>query len=261
MSSSLLTHIKLFLLDLDGTFYLGGQLLPGARRFLELLDASGRQFLFLTNNSSASATTYAKRLGALGVEVPASRVLTSGAATATLLHSEGVKCVYLVGTPDLHADFAAEGIATDGPAPELVVLGYDKTLTYAKLLRACFLIRAGLPWVATHPDINCPSAEGPMPDIGAFMAAIELSTGVPVSRVIGKPNPDFLRAAMLKAGVDAAATAMVGDRLYTDIAAAKAAKVLGVLVLSGETTRELLATSTQKPDLVVEDLGELGGLL
>jgi len=249
-----LRRVRLFLLDMDGTFSIGPHMIPGSDRFLERVRETGRRALFLTNNSSGDATHYGARFAAMGVDVPVEDILTSGAATAAILHREEVRRVYLVGTPSLEAEFRSVGIELTADAPELVVLGFDRTLTYEKLSTACTLLRTGLPFVVTNPDVNCPTPDGPIPDAGAFMAAIEASTGRRPDRVIGKPNPDFLLGAMATLSAAPGETAMVGDRLYTDVASGNAADVLSILVLSGESTAEMVEGSAHRPDVVAARL-------
>ncbi len=162
--------------------------------------------------------------------------------------------MYLVGTPSLEAEFRDVGIELSADSPEMVVLGFDRTLTYEKLSTACTLLRTGLPFVVTNPDVNCPTPDGPIPDAGSFMAAIEASTGRVPDRVIGKPNPDFLRGAMAQVGAGQEETAMVGDRLYTDVASGNAAGVLSILVLSGESTAEMVESTEHPPGVVADRL-------
>jgi len=252
-----LASVRLFLLDMDGTFSLGEGLIPGSDRFLTAARGAGIGILFLTNNSSGDAGKYAARFRGMGVEVPVEDILTSGAATAQILAREGTRRVYLLGTPSLEEEFRAAGIALDEEAPAAVVLGFDRTLTYRKLEVACDLLRKGLPYVATNPDVVCPTPRGPIPDAGSFMAAIEAVTGRRPDRVIGKPNPDFLRGAMALRGARPGETAMVGDRLYTDVASGRAAGVLSVLVLSGETERGAVDGSPHLPDIIAPRLESL----
>ncbi len=256
-----LRRIKGFLLDMDGTIYLGDRLLPGAREFLDLLEARERMYLFLTNNSSSHGGVYAAKLRRLGLDVGAERIFTSGEATARYLAQRhpGAR-LYLVGTPALEEEFTAHGFRLVREDPEYVVLGFDTTLTYEKLWRLCDFVRAGLPYIATHPDINCPTETGFMPDIGAIIAAVEVSTGRRPDVIVGKPYSPMVQALEAKTGLDVSQLCMVGDRLYTDIALGQAG-VLTVLVLTGETQREDLAGSMHQPDLVVEDLPALIALL
>ncbi|MFR1787078.1 MAG: HAD-IIA family hydrolase [Ruthenibacterium lactatiformans] len=213
------TTAKLFLLDMDGTFYLDDTLLPGALEFLALCRATGRQFAFLTNNSSKSKADYLAKLTRLGADVTEHDIFTSGDATLLYLAENGFpKDILLIGTPSLEAQFAAEGYTVRAAKPRAVVLGFDTTITYDKLRLLCDAVRAGLPYIATHPDYNCPVAGGFIPDIGAVIAFVKASTGRDPDAVIGKPNAYIARAAAHKYGVSLKDVCMVGDRLYTDIA-------------------------------------------
>ena len=258
---SALADIQLFLLDMDGTVYLGNRLLPGSLDFLNYLDETGRDHLFLTNNSSRNAGHYAQKLTKLGWSAQPGEILTSGEATALYLDGEKpASRIYLLGTPDLEAEFASHGFVLTDENPDYVVLGFDMTLTYAKLVRACDLIRAGVPFVATHPDINCPTETGYIPDCGAMTALITSSTGV-APKVIGKPNREIIDAMFRKKPVRREQVAMVGDRLYTDIVMGHNAGVTSVLVLSGEAKEADIPLAPAKPDYVVAGLGALHAAL
>lgn len=261
-SSDPLSAVRCFMLDMDGTFYVGERLVDGALAFIELLRRQGRDFLFLTNNSSKDARQYVAKLGRLGLPVPASQVLTSGEATAAYLN--GIKPgarVYVVGTPALESEFLARGFAADDHDPDYVVLGFDTGLDYAKLWRLCDLVRAGVPYLATHPDFNCPTETGYMPDIGATIAYVRASTGRDPDLTVGKPNRMIAEQAAARVGLPLSALCMVGDRLYTDIALGAAAGVPTVLVLSGETRADEVAGAAHSPTLVCEHLGALADYL
>ena len=248
---------QLFLLDLDGTFYLGDRLLPGALEFLDFCRETGRAFTFLTNNSSRSKADYVAKLAKLGAAVTEREVYTSGDATLAYLAENGFPRDLLVtGTPSPEAQFAAAGYATAAKDPRAVILGFDTTLTYEKLVRLCDAVRAGLPYIATHPDFNCPVPGGFIPDIGAVIAFVKASTGREPDAVIGKPNGTIARAAAAAFGVALERTCMVGDRLYTDIALG-ACGCGTALVLCGESTRGDLAASGLSPDVVCDDLAAL----
>lgn len=254
---SSLAEIQLFLLDMDGTVYLGSRLLPGSLDFLRYLGETGRDHLFLTNNSSRNAAHYAEKLTKLGWPAKPEEILTSGEATALYLGglTPGAR-IYLLGTPDLETEFASYGFVLTDENPDYVVLGFDMTLTYDKLVRACDLIRAGVPFVATHPDINCPTETGYIPDCGAMTALITASTGVK-PKVIGKPNREIIDAMFRKKPVRRDRVAMVGDRLYTDIVMGHNAEVASILVLSGEARESDIPAAPIKPDFVVAGLGAL----
>lgn len=263
MTSSL-ERIRCFLLDMDGTIYLGNRLLPGAAEFISVLRRQGLDFLFLTNNSSRDKQAYVDKLAALGIMAGRDRVLTSGEATAIYLQRvrPGAR-IFLLGTLALAREFAAQGfqLVSKADRPDYVVLGFDTTLTYQKLWDACDLIREGTEYVATHPDFNCPLEGGRyMPDAGAIIAFIEASTGRR-PKVIGKPNREIVEAALTRTHAAKEETAIVGDRLYTDIAMGLEAGLTSILVLSGETRQEDLAGSQFRPNFIFASVGQLAEAL
>ncbi len=257
-----LREIRCFMLDMDGTFYLGHRLLPGALRFMRYLAESGREAVFVTNNSSNSAAYYADKLTSLGWAAQAEDILTAGQATAYYLRAlKPAPKIFLLGTPALAAEMAALGVQLTEEAPDYVVLGFDLTLTYAKLAQACRFLRAGVPFFATHPDLNCPTESGYIPDCGALAALLHAATGV-APKVIGKPNREMIEAMLLKKPkVPKAQLAMVGDRLYTDVAMGRAAEITSILVLSGETQPADLRQSAIQPDYVFDHLAALAEAL
>jgi HAD superfamily hydrolase (TIGR01457 family) len=253
-----LRQIETFMLDLDGTFYLGDQLFPWSLGFLERLRHLGKSFIFVTNNSSHNAEYYVAKLTRMGVDLRSEQVFTSGEATRFYLkQTDYSREIYLLGTPDLEAEFQNDGFTLTALNPGAVVLGFDTTLTYEKLQVACSLIRQGVPFVATHPDLNCPTPEGPIPDCGAMIALIAAATGVD-PKIIGKPHAEMVEALCIKFGLQRDQVAMIGDRLYTDIAMGQQSGITSILVLSGETQPENLAGSPFVPDIIAADLGELG---
>jgi HAD superfamily hydrolase (TIGR01457 family) len=252
-----LAPIQTYLLDLDGTVYLGDKLFPWTLPFFDRLRALGKDYIFVTNNSSRSADYYVTKLTRMGVPVRPEQVFTSGEATRYYLKKHfRARDIYLLGTPDLEEEFGRAGFHLTHVNPGAVVLGFDQTLTYEKLRIACALIRQGVPFIATHPDLNCPTPEGPIPDCGAMLAAITAATGVQ-AKIIGKPSPEMVAALCAKFGLEDQKIAMVGDRLYTDIALGQEAGITTILVLSGETQPDDLRDSSYRPDLVATNLGEL----
>jgi len=246
------------ILDMDGTFFLGDSLLPGALELLEWLDKNRIKFTFLTNNTSKGKPTYVKLLTGMGVHPEDARIYTAGDATISYLKSYYPgKQVFLVGTESLRSNFIEEGILLVDVDPDVLVLGYDTELTYQKLVDFCLYLRQGLPYIATHPDVNCPSPIGPLPDIGSFMALIQTSTGRTPDVVLGKPNPGIVQELAKGWGVEVGEMLMVGDRLYTDIALGSTAGVKTALVLSGETRREDVGNSIFQPDVICENLAYL----
>ena len=257
-----LAAVRGFLLDLDGTFYLGDRLLDGSLDFLETLRRIGRSALFLTNNSSRSGAAYVDKLRRLGVTAPFLQVLTSGqAAGRYVLRRFGTQPGYLLGTPALREELRAMGVALSEQQPAYVLLAFDTALTYAGLTRVCDLVRAGLPYIATHPDFNCPTEGGFIPDIGATIAYVHASTGRRPDVVIGKPNAGIAEEAQRLLGLPREQLAMVGDRLYTDIATGICCGMTSILVLTGEATAAEAAASEWKPDLTFDRLASMNAYL
>ena len=254
--------VRCFLLDMDGTFYLGENLIPGSLDFIRRVEETGRDFLFLTNNSSHNADFYVQRLKRMGLNVGREKVLTSGEATAAVLQEKYPgKRAFVLGNEFLLEEMREAGVTVDQRDPEIVVVGYDTTLDYKKMTAVCDFVRAGLPYIATHPDFNCPTETGFAPDIGAIMAFIEASTGRRADLVVGKPHTGIVQAALRRTGLPVGQLAMVGDRLYTDIETGLKSGMLSILVMSGETTPEMLAAYPHKPDLVFDRLAEMIPLL
>lgn len=261
-----LDKAKLFILDLDGTIYLSNGLIEGAAEFLRELEEKGRDYIFLTNNSSRSAEAYVHKLRSMGLEVPEERIMTSGKATILYLKDLMPEArIFLMGTPSLEEEFRRAGftlITTREEKPDYVVFGFDQTLTYEKIHMACDFILEGAGYIATHPDVNCPLAGGKfMIDTGAFLKAIEASIGRVPDVIIGKPNPYIFQIIRKMTGYALEELCMVGDRLYTDIKGAKDMGILSILVLSGETDQVLYESSSIKADMVLQSVAQIPDLL
>ncbi|MFO7154033.1 MAG: HAD-IIA family hydrolase [Caldicoprobacter oshimai] len=255
--ANVLKDKKYFILDMDGTFYLGDRLLEGSLDFLERVEQAGKSYLFFTNNSSKNALVYQQKLAKMGCNVEQSRIVTSGMVTVEYLKNKYQDCsVFLLGTPMLYDDFKKRGIKLVEDKPDVVVVGFDTTVTYDKLRRACKFIREGAPFIATHLDLNCPTEDGFIPDCGAICAFITASTGVK-PKYLGKPFKETLEYLLRYLGCAKEDMVFIGDRLYTDIAIGFYHGVTSVLVLTGETKREDLENSDVKPTLVVERLADL----
>ena len=256
-----LKDIQCFLMDMDGTIFLGNQLLPGAVEWLALLESNGIAYMFLTNNSSRSRVEYAHKLQKLGLPVREEKIFTSGEATAIYLKQNFPGASLKVfGTPPLVEEFERHGFTLTDDDPGVAVLGFDTTLTYDKLWQLCDLVVAGKPYIATHPDINCPTETGFKPDIGAMIALVATSTGRRPDVIVGKPNWPIVEALAAKTGFAVHEHCMIGDRLYTDIALGQWG-ITTALVLSGESSAEDLAVSQFKPDFVAENIAEMGEML
>ena len=250
-----------FMIDMDGTVYKGGNLIPGAIDFIEALKDRGIPFVFLTKNSSGPRTRYLDKLTRMGFDVTLDNVLTSTTATIRFLLSERPgKTVYPVSSPEVAAEMSDAGVSLVEDDPDIVVLTFDRTITYEKINRAYRAVRDGAELIATHPDDLCPTEDSYDIDIGPFIRMFEQMCGTRAI-VIGKPNRLMLEMAAREMGVDPEGTVMVGDRLYTDIEMAISAGTASILVLSGETTREMLEASGKNPTYVLGSVAEIPDML
>ncbi|MCK4718960.1 MAG: HAD-IIA family hydrolase [Thermoplasmata archaeon] len=253
---------KLFLFDQDGTLYLDFKPLPQSREFLAALKERHVQTSFITNNSSRSASVYQERLrDVLDVEASQREIYTSTKATIGWLRSEGMTRAYLVGTPGFMEEMEDAGIEHTAEEPQIIVLAFDTTLTYKKLEEMCYLIQKGVGYVATHPDKVCPTLDGYIPDIGAFIELVRTATGAGPQRILGKPNPDMVRFLLEEFDAKKEDAIIFGDRLYTDIRMGVDSGIATVLMLTGESRIEDIEKYGVAPDLVFKDLGEALELL
>ncbi|GAB4427859.1 MAG: HAD-IIA family hydrolase [Chloroflexi bacterium OHK40] len=254
-----LASIRAVLFDMDGVLYRGQQVLDGVRELLAFLDERGHRYACITNNASMTPEQYEARLAAMGIAMPAARVVTSAIATGRALRASyprGTR-VYIVGMRGLREALLADGhFVEDAEAPELVVQGADFELTYATLRQATLLIRRGARYVATNPDRTFPSEDGLIPGAGAIMAALVAATDVE-PLVIGKPAPTMFHVAAELLGAAPARTLVIGDRLDTDIAGARAAGMPSALVLTGVSTRAEAEAGPVRPDAIYPDLPAL----
>ena len=258
----ILKKTKLFVLDMDGTFYLGEHVLDGALDFISSVKKAGKDFIFFTNNSSKSQQAYIEKLGKLGIQIKKDQMMTSSHVIVKYLkeHYEG-KSIYVLGTQSLIQEFQYFDMNLTEEDPDIVVLGFDTTLTYEKLSKACHYIRNGCTYFGINPDWNCPMEGGTfIPDCGSMAKLIEASTGR-FPEFFGKPSKHTLDYIIQETGYEPDEIAIVGDRLYTDIAVADQSDVMSILVLSGESTREDVKTSDVKPNVILEDLSEITKML
>ncbi len=252
-----LEGIEAVFLDLDGTLYLGDDVIEGALDFLSRLEKRGIQRFFLSNNSSKSVTQYVEKLQSMGVPAASEDILLSTHDLLAWLSVNEVSETYLVGTSGMRQMLEDAGVSTNSENPQYVVLGYDTEITYEKLSTASVHLHRGVPMVASHPDTVCPSPDGGLPDTGAYMELFEATTGVRPEHVCGKPNPGMILHKVEALGLRPEQCAMIGDRLYTDMEMAEKSGVHGILVLSGEATMEDLESAPQNPSLVVGSVDEL----
>ncbi|MDR2472882.1 MAG: HAD-IIA family hydrolase [Tannerella sp.] len=260
-----LKNIKHLALDMDGTIYTGTTLFPFTLQFLADMKSAGIGYTFLTNNPSKSKADYLTHLKNMGIEADASQLYASGEATIDYIkrHYPDIKRLFILGTPSLIAEFEASGFIStkDDPndRPDAVIASFDKTLTYSRLCRAAWWVSRQLLYIATNPDYVCPTDQPTvLVDCGSLCACIEQATSRKPDIIIGKPAPRMLENIIHRYRLHPQEIAMVGDRLYTDVATAKNTGAVGVLVLSGETTLEDLKHSNIEPDIVVENIKELG---
>ena len=276
LKKEILERTELFVLDMDGTFYLGDDILDGALDFLEAVKKAGKRYIFFTNNSSVSSDLYIEKLEMMNCHITPDMIMTSGDVMIRFLKSRYPgKSVYLLGTPQLRESFVKAGInlfeserdekaamshALCESIPDVVVVAFDKTLNYEKLSNACVYIMKGAEFLATHLDINCPVKDGFIPDCGAMCAAIELSTGVS-PKFVGKPFKETVDMVVDATGAEPARISFVGDRIYTDVATGVNNGSMGVLVLTGECKLSEVADSKVQPSVIFDSIKEMGELL
>jgi NagD protein len=263
-----LAAIRHVALDMDGTIYRGGTLFETTEPFLALLKELGIGYTFLTNNPSKSVTDYLAHLREIGIAATENQLYTSTQATIEYLKEEWpkIKGLFVLGTASMCREFSTAGftLLSENPEdePDAVVVGFDTTLTYPRLCRAAWWIRREKPYFGTNPDRVCPTDQPTvMVDCGSICAALEAATGKKPSAVLGKPDPSMIRGILHHHNLQPRNLAMVGDRLYTDMAMAHRAGALGVLVLTGETDASEAAKYSPAPDLVLADLAEFGAQL
>jgi len=260
----MVSKIRHLVFDMDGTIYKGKTIFPYTLKAFDLLDSCGVSYTYLTNNSSLSAVDYIKKINDLGLRGGAENLYTSSLATLAYLrkHHPKFHAVYLLGTESLKTEFREAGyrIVSDDTAdePDVVVVAFDTDMTYPSLCKSAWWIKQGKPYFATHPDKICPTdLPTVLVDCGAVCDCIASATGRMPDKVFGKPDPLMIEGIMDQYGLQPYEVGMVGDRLYTDIEMARRAGVIGVLVLSGEATREDLSKSGLNPEVVVENILEL----
>ena len=251
---------KLFLLDMDGTIYLGNRLFEFTLPFFDCLTKMGARYMFLTNNSSKSAELYLHKLKSMKIPIASADIITSTHATARYLKGRyGDKAIYASGTAAFCKELTELGLNITQDIEDHVaalVMGFDTELNFQKLENMCILLGKGVDYVATNPDWTCPTEYGYVPDCGSVAQMLKNATGrEPI--FIGKPMADMVDMALETAGVSKGEAMIIGDRLYTDVACGLAAGIDAALVLSGESTEDDIKTSLYTPNYVFRDLGEL----
>lgn len=255
MTVANLTDVRGVLFDLDGVVYLGSTPLPGAQGIFDWLEEHACPYCLVTNNSTRTPRQYQDRLLAMGIRVPLATIYTSALATAQFLkkqYPDGAP-VYVIGEVGLQEALDEAGFWRETERPEVVCVGLDQHLTYAKLQTACLAIRAGARFIGTNPDRTLPTEVGLVPGNGSILAALQTCTDV-APEVIGKPSATMIDLAIERLGVPKESTVIIGDRLDTDIQAGAAAGITTVLVLTGVHRIEDVPRFPVAPDFVVDDL-------
>ena len=263
-----LSQIRHVALDMDGTIYLSNTIFPYTISFLKRLTDMGITYSFLTNNPSKSLADYLHKLEMMGIPCEPEQMYTTTIATIDYIkaHYPQARKLFLLGTPSMISQFEEAGFVStaDDPddVPDVIVASFDMTLEYSRLCRAAWWISQGVTYLATNPDFVCPTDQKTvLVDCGSICKCLEAATGRKPDVTLGKPDPNMLSGICQRMNLEPSQIAMVGDRIYTDIAMAHNAGAFGVLVLSGETTLEVAQQAPQQPSLICRDIAELGELL
>ena len=262
MEKERLKDIKCFLFDMDGTIYLGNALLPGVADFFKKLRDAGKDYYFVTNNSSKGHIHYAKKLIRMGISAePRDVVISSDALNYYLQKIRPQAKLYILGTEELKETIRNAGftiVEDEQTTPDFVIVGFDMSLEYKTLAHSCRLIDKGVPFIATHGDVRCPIEDGEfIPDCGAMLALIKSATGKEPINIMGKPNHYIIDLVREKANYEKDEIAMVGDRLSTDIAFGLNNNILSVLVLTGEATIDDVERTNIRPDIILNSVVEI----
>ncbi len=253
-----LRDIRALLIDMDGVLWRGQAPLPGLTDFFRLLRGRPIAFRLVTNNASKTPDQYVDKLAAMDVQITPDEIFTSAIATAQYLAAVAPGAsVYVIGEDGLRQALLDHGLRlSQGDRADFVAVGWDQSLTFRKLTEATLLIRAGARFIGTNPDVTWPGEQGLLPGNGATLAYLQASTSV-APLIIGKPERPMFDAALATLGADPAHTAMLGDRLETDILGAQNAGLRAILVLTGATDWAMLDASQVRPDWVFDGLPDL----
>ena len=248
---------KHYVMDMDGVIYRGNKMIPGADRFVKRLKALGRKFLFLTNSSESTQGELQRRLSNMGIEVEAKTFYTSALATAAFLQAQKPRGkAFIIGERGLEEALVHIGYTITEKDPDYVILGQKRTYDSYQFATAIRFIQEGVPFIATNSDVTGPFDEGIMPACGSFAALLEKATGR-TPYFIGKPNPLIMRTALRSLDVHSTETAIIGDRMDTDIVAGIESGMETILVLSGVTGREDLVKYPYRPDFIFNSIADI----
>lgn len=263
-----LSGIRHVALDMDGTIYLSNTIFPYTIAFLKRLTDMGITYSFLTNNPSKSLADYLHKLEIMGIPCEPEQMYTTTIATIDYIKANypQARKLFLLGTPSMISQFEEAGFIStaDDPddVPDIIVASFDMNLEYSRLCRAAWWISQGVTYLATNPDFVCPTDQRTvLVDCGSICRCLETATGRKPDVTLGKPDPNMLSGICRRMNLEPSQIAMVGDRIYTDIAMAHNAGAFGVLVLSGETTLEAAKQAERQPSLICRDIEELGEFL
>ncbi len=252
-----IADLRTILFDMDGVLYLGDAPLPGVQATFDYLESTGRTYCLITNNSTMTPGQYVEKLARMGVTVREDLILTSGVATARYLarlEPHGAP-VYVIGERGILEALQGHGFRLDDQSPRYICVGLDRGLTYQKLKVATLAIRAGARFIAANPDTTLPTEEGLVPGNGATLAAIQTATDVE-PLVVGKPSAAIVDLAVEMLGADKATTAIIGDRLDTDVLAGQRAGIGRILILTGVHQPSDVPAFEGKPNWIVSDLAD-----
>lgn len=264
MSHQQLKEIRHVALDMDGTIYSGETLFPFTRAFLARLDELEIGYTFFTNNSSKSVRDYIGHLARFGMEIRREQMYTSTLSTIAYLRREypNATRAFVLGTKSMRTEFEEAGFRFSEDEPEVVIVGFDPELDFSQMCRAGYWIEQGKPFIATHPDRICPTDQPTLLiDCGAICAALTSATGRSPDAVLGKPHRIMMEEILRNHELQPHELAVVGDRIYTDVAMAHAVGATGILVLTGEGTREEGEAANPQPHMILENIAELGEML
>lgn len=246
-----------YVIDMDGVIYLGNELIPGAKQFIDRLMKGNHRFLFLTNSSNLTPTDLTRKLSKMGIDVSEHHFFTSAMATADFLNNQLPNGrAFIIGGEGLREALVAVGYTITDDKPDYVIVGTTRTYDYDRMEKAVGLIRAGARLIGTNPDVTGPSDHGIIPACGALVAPIQLVTGAH-PYFVGKPNPLMMRTALRRLRAHSGDTFMVGDRMDTDVIAGTEAGMQTILVLTGVTKREDISTYAFRPHYVFDTAGDI----
>ena len=254
---NLLNNKKAVVFDGDGTLYLGKQLIEGSLEFLDSLNKKGISSYICTNNSSKTPEEYETKYKALNLPFTKENILISTHSSVESLKKKGIKSLYILGTNSVIEWIESFGFSHTKTNPEAILLTYDTSLTYKKIETVTHLLRTNIPYFATHPDLVCPTENGPIPDVGTWITMFEQTTGRRPDAIFGKPNPKILDPILKKHNCGLEDIVFIGDRLYTDIALGQGNDLTTILTLTSETTLEMAEKSDIKANFNCNKLTEL----